>query len=77
MGVMSCSCHNCTNILCTILIDNTYICNTCALDFKRYIGSGLFRRSDLHTAFNAFISSKVDDDDDVISVDKFLYGSGF
>jgi hypothetical protein len=78
MGVLACDRAGCENIMCDILVDNQYVCNKCANEFRSLMGDGSTTLREMGLAFDSFMDSKKPNyvSDVIVNVDEFLRPMG-
>ena len=74
MGVLACDRNGCTNVMCDMFVDEMYVCNECAAEFREQVGGEAKPIRELSEAFLKFMRSgkPMHSDNRIITVDEFL-----
>lgn len=74
MSVLACERYGCRKVMCDILVENRYICNDCATEFRESVGNKAMPIRELSKAFQTFMDSEKSEygENRIVTVDEFL-----
>ncbi len=74
MGAMECERRDCSNCCCEYLIQNMYVCSSCAEEFREAMSGVELPRSEMSEKFEEFMDTSVHKryGMKIIDVDEFL-----
>lgn len=58
MGVMACDRSGCDNVMCDLMVDNSYVCNECANEFREAVGTDQIQLGEMLVKFRQFMQSE-------------------
>lgn len=58
MSVLACDRRGCNNVMCNRLVEERYICEECATEFREQIGEASIPIREMSKAFNAFMDGE-------------------